>query len=57
MTRQEGDPIPCEHEFYRAHLLGLLSLDLSAAGTFFDGERVGFKNLDSNRRDAAKKRD
>jgi CRISPR-associated protein Cst2 len=55
MTRQEGDPVPYEHEFYRAHLLGLLSLDLSAAGTFFDGERVGYKNLDSFRREAAKK--
>ena len=55
MTRQEGDPVPYEHEFYRAHLLGLLSLDLSAAGTFFDGERVGYKNLDSYRREAAKK--
>lgn len=55
MTRQEGNPVPYEHEFYRAHLLGLLSLDLSAAGTFFDGERVGYKNLDSNRRDLAKK--
>lgn len=55
MTRQQGDPVPYEHEFYRAHLLGLLSLDLSAAGTFFDGERVGFKNFDSFRRDAAKK--
>jgi CRISPR-associated protein Cst2 len=53
MTRQQGDPVPYEHEFYRAHLLGLLSLDLSAAGTFFDGERVGFKNLDSFRRDRA----
>jgi CRISPR-associated protein Cst2 len=57
MTRQQGDPVPYEHEFYRAHLLGLLSLDLSAAGTFFDGERVGFKNLDSFRRDAAIKAD
>jgi len=55
MTRQEGDPVPYEHEFYRAHLLGLLSLDLSAAGTFFDGARVGYKNLDSYRRDAARK--
>ena len=55
MTRQEGDPVPYEHEFYRAHLLGLLSLDLSAAGTFFDGERVGYKNLDSYRREAARK--
>ncbi len=41
--------------FIGAHLLGLVSLDLSAAGTFFDGERVGYKNLDSHRREAAKK--
>ncbi len=47
MTRQQGDPVPYEHEFYRAHLLGLLSLDLTAAGTFFDGARVGYKNMDS----------
>jgi CRISPR-associated protein Cst2 len=50
MTRQQGDPVPYEHEFYRAHLQGLLSLDLTSAGTFFDGARVGFKNLDSYRR-------
>lgn len=55
MTRQQGDPVPHEHEFYRAHLLGLVSVDLTAAGTFFDGERTGFKNLDSYRRDDAKK--
>jgi CRISPR-associated protein Cst2 len=54
MTRQQGDPVPYEHQFYRAHLLGLLSLDLTCAGTFFDGERVGIKNLDENRRNAAK---
>lgn len=50
MNRQHGDPVPYEHEFYRAHLLGLLSLDLTCAGTFFDGARAGFKNLDSHRR-------
>lgn len=55
MTRQDGDPVPHEHEFYRAHLMALFSLDLTCAGTFFDGERVGFKNLDSHRRDEAKK--
>jgi len=55
MTRQNGDPVPYEHEFYRAHLQGALSLDLRAAGTFFDTERVGFKNLDTFRRDQAKK--
>jgi CRISPR-associated protein Cst2 len=53
MTRQEGDPVPYEHEFYCAHLLGLLSLDLTSAGTFYDGERTGYKNLDSFRRKAA----
>src|SRR5581483_2087549 len=55
MTRQDGNPVIHEHEFYRAHLLGLVSLDLTAAGTFFDGERTGFKNLDSHRREDAKK--
>lgn len=55
MTRQNGDPVPHEHEFYRAHLQGLFSLDLTCAGTFFDTERVGYKNLDSNRREAALK--
>ncbi|HLH31050.1 MAG TPA: type I-B CRISPR-associated protein Cas7/Cst2/DevR [Terriglobia bacterium] len=54
MTRQDGDPVPHEHQFYRAHLQGLLSLDLTSAGTFYDMERTGFKNMDSNRRDAAK---
>lgn len=55
MTRQQGDPVPHEHEFYRANLLGLISLDLTAAGTFFDGERTGFRNLDNYRREDAKK--
>jgi CRISPR-associated protein Cst2 len=55
MTRQNGDPVPYEHEFYRAHLRGLLSIDLTSAGTFYDSERVGIKNMDSHRRDAARK--
>jgi len=57
MSRQEGDPVPHEHEFYRAHLQGLFSLDLTSAGTFYDSERVGYKNLDAHRRDEAKKRE
>jgi CRISPR-associated protein Cst2 len=55
MSRQNGDPVPHEHEFYRAHLQGLFSLDLTAVGTFFDMERVGFKNMDGYRREEAKK--
>jgi CRISPR-associated protein Cst2 len=53
MTRQNGNPVPHEHEFYRAHLQGLFSLDLTSVGTFFDMERVGFKNMDSHRREEA----
>ena len=30
----KGDPVPFEHEFYRAHLQGLFSLDLTCAGFF-----------------------
>jgi CRISPR-associated protein Cst2 len=55
MARQDGDPVPHEHEFYRAHLRGLWSLDLTSCGTFYDAERVGYKNLDSYRREAAAK--
>lgn len=54
MSRQDDDPVPHEHEFYRAHLVAPFSLDLTCAGTFFDAERVGFKNMDSHRRDQAK---
>ncbi|HWL08006.1 MAG TPA: type I-B CRISPR-associated protein Cas7/Cst2/DevR [Planctomicrobium sp.] len=49
MARQDGNPVPHEHEFYRAHLRGLVSLDLTSCGTFYHGERVGYKNLDSYR--------
>lgn len=57
MARQDGDPVPHEHEFYRAHLRGLVSLDLTSCGTFYDAERVGYKNLDSYRREKAKEAD
>lgn len=53
MARQDGDPVPHEHEFYRAHLRGLFSLDITCSGTFFDTERVGYKNLDAYRREEA----
>jgi CRISPR-associated protein Cst2 len=46
MTRHEGDPVPYEHQFYRATLHGLLSLDLSTAGKFYYRRRTGFQNLD-----------
>lgn len=54
MARAEGDPVPHEHQFYRAHLKAGIALDLTAAGTFFVSRRVGYKNLDSKRIENAK---
>ncbi len=53
MSRQEGNPVPHEHQFYRATLQGLFSLDLHAAGTFSYAERTGYLNLDEPRRKLA----
>lgn len=54
MARAEGDPVPYEHQFYRAHLKSPIALDLTNAGTFFVSKRVGYKNLDKNRIESAK---
>lgn len=55
MTRgHEGDPVPFEHEFYRATLQSLLSLDLHAAGTFSYLDKSGYLNLDEIRQAKAK---
>lgn len=54
MSRHEGNPVPHEHDFYRASLKGLFSLDLKACGTFSYREKTGFKNLDINRIEEAK---
>ncbi len=53
MTRQEGDPVPHEHQFYRTTLHGLFSLNLSTAGTFLYSRRSGYQNLDAVRRKQA----
>ncbi len=53
MARQEGDAVPYEHQFYRATLQGLLSLDMSSAGVFTYSQRTGYQNLDSIRRTEA----
>lgn len=57
MARHEGDPTPFEHQFYRATLHGLFSLDLQMAGKFFYRRRAGFQNLDQVRRDQAEAAD
>lgn len=54
MARHEGDPVPHEHEFYRATLAAPFSLDLVAAGTFFLSDRVGLRNLDDARIELAR---
>ncbi|MGE5557825.1 MAG: type I-B CRISPR-associated protein Cas7/Cst2/DevR [Bacillota bacterium] len=56
MSRQEGNPVPHEHQFYKAVLKGLFSLDLNAAGTFTYKARTGYKNLDSIRIKLAKEK-
>lgn len=54
MARAEGDPVPHEHQFYRAHLKAGIALDLTCAGTFFVSQRVGYKNLDNRRIEIAR---
>lgn len=54
MSRHEGDPVPHEHEFYRAVLRGMFALDLDAVGTFTYVERSGHRNLDDLRVQRAK---
>ncbi len=56
MSRHEGDPVPHEHQFYRATLKGLFSLDLHAAGTFTYRNKTGFLNLDDVRRKMAEEK-
>ncbi|MGQ9586592.1 MAG: type I-B CRISPR-associated protein Cas7/Cst2/DevR [Anaerolineae bacterium] len=54
MARQEGNPVPYEHQFYRTTLQGLFSLDLHAAGTFSYRQKTGYLNLDEERVQRAK---
>ncbi|CAI4031126.1 Type I-B CRISPR-associated protein Cas7/Cst2/DevR [Nitrospira tepida] len=56
MARHDGDPVLYQHQFYRATLQGLFSLNLTTAGTFFNGGRVGYRNLDENRIQIARER-
>jgi CRISPR-associated protein Cst2 len=56
MTRHEGDPVPHEHQFYRSVLKGLVSLNLHTAGTLSYLNRTGFRNLDDNRVELARKK-
>lgn len=57
MARHEGDPVPHVHQFYRATLQALYSLDLHAVGTFHYMQRTGYRNLDDERVALAKEQD
>jgi CRISPR-associated protein Cst2 len=56
MSRHEGNPVPHEHQFYRATLKGLFSLDLHACGTFSYRNKAGFRHLDEVRTKMAQER-
>lgn len=45
MSRQDGDPVPYERQFYSSVLKGMFSLDLSALGRFQESNRTGFQNI------------
>ncbi|MBW7883427.1 MAG: type I-B CRISPR-associated protein Cas7/Cst2/DevR [Caldilineaceae bacterium] len=55
MARQEGNPVPHEHQFYRTTLKGLFSLDLTACGRFSCRQKTGYRNLDDQRIEEAKR--
>ena len=48
MARQEGDPVPYEHEFYSTILHGVFSLDLTRVGVFYLKSQAGFRNIDED---------
>jgi CRISPR-associated protein Cst2 len=54
MARQEGNPVPHEHQMYRTTLKGLFSLNLRTSGTFSYRQKTGFRNLDDERIKRAK---
>ena len=45
MARQEGDPVPYEHQFYSCVLQGIFSLDLTAVGAFSSINKTGYLNI------------
>jgi len=45
MARQEGDPVPYEHQFYSCIFKGIFSLDLEAVGRFWSINKTGYLNV------------
>lgn len=55
MARQEGNPVPYEHQLYRTTLQGMFSLNLHTCGTFSYRQKAGYRNLDNVRTELAEK--
>ena len=47
MSRHEGNPVPYEYQLYATTLKGIFSLHLEEVGKFYEKERAGYKNLNS----------
>lgn len=45
MSRQDGNPVPYERQFYSTVLKGIFSLDITALGRFQKSNRTGFQNI------------
>lgn len=45
MARQEGDPVPFEHEFYSTILKSIFAIDLTNLGKFSEIEKTGYRNM------------
>lgn len=45
MSRHEGDAVPFEHQFYKAILKGIFSLNIDEVSKFSSIERSGFQNI------------
>lgn len=48
MARHEGDPVPYEHQIYSSVLKGIFSIDIEQAGTFYNVNKTGYKNLNDD---------
>jgi CRISPR-associated protein Cst2 len=51
MARQEGDPVPYEHQFYSTVLKGIFSLDIDRVGRFTLENRAGHLNITEHMKD------
>jgi CRISPR-associated protein Cst2 len=49
LENDDGNPVPHQHQFYRAILKGLFSIDLYRSGRFSYRNQSGSRNLDSAR--------